>query len=479
MSHVDDGQLNALLDGELPAAEARAVESHVATCADCRRRLEEARSFLDEANSLLETLSPGAAASAPLAPAGPRAQEPARPSRQSVPVRPVGSLADLPGGESGGARPPAPPAAKPPLAPAASAPPGQPPRKVAKTLREIAVDIDGRTGMAPGISPVFTDEAHAAASGEHVRPARRGLDLEKLAWAANIVLALGVGFLANEVRWMHSERQPQLAQQPAVVETVTVRAPASTPTAANRADRAGRQTQTGIATRGSRSTSGTRHGTAAPIAKSPNARGPKTAPGTLRPAPAGDLATRQPRAPDALASAEQQAPRNAPAAAAQGAGAAGGAQPAPSRALALTAAPTSRQRANALDAAAVRGTPGFTRITMEEAVHTLSSSIRQVDGMTPLSIESGGGRLVPGSDASREVVRVNYADQYGRRFMLDQQLAEPRAGRAFNGIIPGDTLVAPTADGGSRVRWLDGKFWLSLSGPVPAGEIRALVGRVR
>jgi hypothetical protein len=116
---------------------------------------------------------------------------------------------------------------------------------------------------------------------------------------------------------------------------------------------------------------------------------------------------------------------------------------------------------------------------MEEAVHTLSSSIRQIDGMTPLSIESAGGRLIAGSDPSREVVRVNYTDQFGRHFTLDQQLAEPRAGRAFNGIIAGDTLVAPTADGGSRVRWLDGKFWLSLSGPAPTNEVRALVGRVR
>jgi hypothetical protein len=116
---------------------------------------------------------------------------------------------------------------------------------------------------------------------------------------------------------------------------------------------------------------------------------------------------------------------------------------------------------------------------MEEAVRTLSGSIRQIDGMTPISIEAGGGRLVAGSDASREVVRVNYSDQFGRRFTLDQQLAEPRAGPAFNGIMPGDTLVASAAGGGSRVRWLDGKFWLSLSGPVPGNEIRALVGRVR
>jgi hypothetical protein len=468
MSHVDDGQLNALLDGELPGPEARAVESHVATCADCRRRLEEARAFLHEANSLLDSLSPLAAGTpSPAVPSEQRSQEPARPSRQSVPVRPVGGLADLPGGEAGSVRPPAPPAPKPPLTPAASTSAlKDPPRKVMKTVREIAVDIDGRTGMAPGISPMFADEPPAAATGQHARPARRGLDLEKLAWAANIVLALGVGYLANEVRWMHEERAPIGAAR---AETVLVRQPLRDavrvpPTTLSRR-------ATGART-SARQTGAARHtATTATTAKPPNARGSKAAPGATRPGAPGDVVSRQP-------AAELRAD------AVQGAGASAGAPaPLPSRPQPATAGTNSfgRSRATSLDepAAAFRPTPGFTRITMEEAVRTLSGSIRQIDGMTPTSIESGGGRLVAGSDASREVVRVNYSDQYGRRFALDQQLAEPRAGPAFNGIMPGDTLVASAAGGGSRVRWLDGKFWLSLSGPVPGNEIRALVGRVR
>jgi len=56
MSHVDDGQLNALLDGELSATEAREVETHVASCAECARRLAEARAFLTEAGELLASL---------------------------------------------------------------------------------------------------------------------------------------------------------------------------------------------------------------------------------------------------------------------------------------------------------------------------------------------------------------------------------------------------------------------------------------
>ncbi|MFI5207300.1 MAG: zf-HC2 domain-containing protein [Gemmatimonadales bacterium] len=445
MSHVDDGQLNALLDGELSGAEARAVESHVATCADCRRRLEEARAFLHEANTLLDSLSPLAAPAPRPAPASEaKAQEPVRPSRQSVPVRPVGGLADLPGGEAGSVRPPAPPAPKPPLAPPVSAP-AAPPRKVVKTAREIAVEIDGRTALTPGISPVFSDELPEAPAAQRARPARRGWDLDKMAWAANIVLALGVGYLANEVRWMHSDRQPTAAR----VDTVVMRQPA----------REVARTQSAAPPARSADAVGRREVSGGALSKPPAARH-KAAPNITRPSPEADLDAR----------------------AAQGAGASGlPAAQAPARAqpAAPSLAASARSlRANALDEAAVRPTPGFTRITMEEAVRTLSGSIRQIDGMTPISIEAGGGRLVPGSDASREVVRVNYTDQFGRRFTLDQQLAEPRAGPAFSGIMPGDTLVA-SAGGGSRVRWLDGKFWLSLSGPVPGNEVRALVGRVR
>jgi len=469
MSHVDDGQLNALLDGELPAAEARAVESHVATCADCRRRLEEARAFLHEANALLDSLSP-LAAPAPAPSSEAKAQEPVRPSRQSVPVRPVGGLADLPGGEAGTARPPAPPAPKPPMAPAASAP--AMPRKVAKTAREVAVDIDGRTALAPGISPIFTDDAPGAPAARPARPARRGWDLEKMAWAANIVLALGVGYLANEVRWMHTDQRPPATR----VDTVIMRQPArgtariqSAAPPAQPADALERREARG-GTPGPRQiasaaqnlprTDGPAH-RGGNTAK-PAARGPKSISPAAHPAPDADFGARAAEGAGASGLAAAQAPSRA--------------QPAAPPSLAAGAR---NARASALDEALVRPTPGFTRITMEEAVRTLSGSIRQIDGMTPMSIESGGGRLVSGSDASREVVRVNYTDQFGRRFTLDQQLAEPRDGPAFSGIMPGDTLVASTAGGGSRVRWLDGKLWLSLSGPVPGGEVRALVGRVR
>ena len=56
MSHVDEGTLHAMLDGELPGAEVRAVEKHLAGCAQCRALLAEAGDFFDEAGALVETL---------------------------------------------------------------------------------------------------------------------------------------------------------------------------------------------------------------------------------------------------------------------------------------------------------------------------------------------------------------------------------------------------------------------------------------
>jgi anti-sigma factor RsiW len=75
MSHLDEGTLHALLDGELDVTEAREVQSHLGTCVACGSRLQEVKQFLAEADRLVGALEmpPGAAASMP------------RPPRQSPP----------------------------------------------------------------------------------------------------------------------------------------------------------------------------------------------------------------------------------------------------------------------------------------------------------------------------------------------------------------------------------------------------------
>ncbi len=56
MSHLDEGTLHALLDGEIPSAELPAVEQHLAHCRECQARMEEARAFRNEAFGLIESL---------------------------------------------------------------------------------------------------------------------------------------------------------------------------------------------------------------------------------------------------------------------------------------------------------------------------------------------------------------------------------------------------------------------------------------
>lgn len=56
MSHLDEGTLHALLDGEVPSADLSAVERHLAHCRECQARLEEARAFRNEAFGLIEAL---------------------------------------------------------------------------------------------------------------------------------------------------------------------------------------------------------------------------------------------------------------------------------------------------------------------------------------------------------------------------------------------------------------------------------------
>ena len=56
MSHPDDGQLHALVDGELPPEEAAELDAHLRTCDACRVRLDEARALLGESDRIVARL---------------------------------------------------------------------------------------------------------------------------------------------------------------------------------------------------------------------------------------------------------------------------------------------------------------------------------------------------------------------------------------------------------------------------------------
>ena len=71
-SHLEEGVLQELLDGEIPSSELAPIQAHLAHCAECRARLDEARALGAEADRLIETID---LAEAPLR-VGSRAQPP-------------------------------------------------------------------------------------------------------------------------------------------------------------------------------------------------------------------------------------------------------------------------------------------------------------------------------------------------------------------------------------------------------------------
>lgn len=467
MSHVDDGQLNALLDGELPLGEAHAVEAHLASCALCAKRLEEARQFLSEAADLLDVLAPNLQAADAARPAAPSAGPPA-----AIPA-----------------------AATPP-----AMAPGEP-RRVSKTAKEVAVDIDGGTQKSPAIRPIFPREVERVAPAEaarEVRPPRRA-DWTQLAWAATVVLALGVGYLANEVRHGRITAEGEGRRQSAQVaasparegEPVATAGPASeTRRGASAAASGGDQITAAAGPRRS-----VAPGEAPPrvVATKPaSARGPKPRP------PAADAVPLDRARPAELAHGNLA---GLPPSAAAGVAALPAAPVAPAP-VQPAPAPSADAAARAL-AGASRGrllahyradepapTPTFRRISLEEAARRQGGSVRLIDGLMLSRVEIGSGRLVTGADPARDVVRVHYADADGRQILLEEQrLPSTEASRAAEvaaaaaptaaiNLAPGDTLVT-SQPGGGIVTWMDGRFWLRLSGSVPVDTLRMMVVRVR
>lgn len=59
MSHLDEGQLTAMLDGEIPSGELAPIRGHLEACAECRTLLEELRGLMGEADTLITSLGDG------------------------------------------------------------------------------------------------------------------------------------------------------------------------------------------------------------------------------------------------------------------------------------------------------------------------------------------------------------------------------------------------------------------------------------
>lgn len=446
MSHIDDGKLNALLDGELDEADAAQVRAHIAACPECAKRFDEAKRFLAESAELLGALEPPAAATA----AGPASASAAQP------------------------------------------------RRVTRTVKEPAIEVDEATQQSPAIR---TQAVEPLLRRPPPPKRERRFDPNSLAWAAMVVLAIGVGYLANEVRHAREAQGSGAALAPA---SAAQRGAAPAESGAAGVPAAGRARDLGAPP--SAAAGGRRGSGGPPAAKAP--------PGKGEPPVAGRASTGlghkqfQPSARQ-VAGVAHQAPAPpsraldaaAPTAAAPGApGAAGSVAaeaptPTPTPAEARNAAVTRRARpvveggadsivtvtrdTLAADAAAPAG--AFRTVTLEDAVSSLGGTIRLVDGLQIRRVQLGPGRLVAGADSTSDVVRVTYAAA-GRALLLDQQRIEAAAfaAAAERAAEEPGAVVTVAPDGWRRTRWLDRDgFWLSLSGHVPDDTLRALAGRVR
>jgi anti-sigma factor RsiW len=421
MSHLDEGTLHALLDGELDVTEAREVQSHLGTCVACGSRLQEVKQFLAEADRLVGTLEMPAGAAAP--PPPPRQSDPPlrRPLREPETWEETPVLLVLDNAEALARR-----------------------RRLFRTLgwaAMIAVVIGGGRALMSvvghGSLPQGRDITTATRSvppavsspQETARPDQPVAQAEPppaRPLAKNRALASKT----------NPQRKPVDAAKAALVDSARERA---NTVADEFTDSAPSDTQT-LAAAGAMAESVSTDSVARDTQAKDTGR------------PEDDLATRR-AAAQALAELDRQRRRERAAAAT-----AALQPPAPARAEApaATEPPPSRtpeQRSQV-----------YLRIGLDEAAKQLGSPVHVIEGMTPELIGLTYGRLVAGADPNRPVVRVVYVDSRGRMILLDQQRLR--------------TGQAPSAAEGS-LRWSVGDVMLYLRGEPGPDVLRSLQRRVR
>jgi hypothetical protein len=456
MSHVDEGTLHALLDGELAPAEVLEVQTHFATCPACSSRLDEARKLLAETERLVTALEPAS----PL------------------------------GGQ------PAPRFARPAAEPPRSVPPAAPaPWPAAGVPR----------GSAPSFESVLIPNNPTATD---VRRSR----LRMLGWAAAFLVIVSGGVLGIQVRMGLFDKKP--------TEMLRIRPEEFSSPASADQDRPAVARITGAGGPGAPSSTpspATATNPAPGTAGPPGALANSAAPATPAPAPASRTQAPPPKPTPAPVPAAKPAPtppqKPAPAPApAQ--------KPAPvpvadgdtaardddreaiaaraakateeldrertrERAAAATAALDAERRAAAARQPAASAAPSpapppvptidqrariSNRIGLDDAARQLGGPLHAIDGMSRLLVGVVSPQLVPGTDTTRAVVRAVYVDRSGRLIFLDQQRV--RAGQT-------ELPYTPTSGRNGELRWMSGQVLLVLQSDVATDSLRFLWRRVR
>jgi hypothetical protein len=107
------------------------------------------------------------------------------------------------------------------------------------------------------------------------------------------------------------------------------------------------------------------------------------------------------------------------------------------------------------------------RIGLDEAKQQLGGNLHVIEGLSPEMVGLVPGRLVPGADPSRPVVRVVYLGTDGQAFFLDQQRVENAlsAQRAASSQAPDS--------------WMAGNVQLRLHGGLSQDSLNGLARRVK
>ena len=406
MSHLDEEQLTALLDGELSDIEARQAREHLAQCAECSARFDEVKMFFTEADRLVQVLA-------------------------------------------------FPQAAAPVAAPVAPAP----------------------------------------------KPRKR-FPIKQLAWAASVVMAIGLGYYGNQLARKQppqesttgSAAQPTVAAlsdtgHPAADKAMApINAPASSPAAPATPPAEARQQ----AARSELDRTASKDDLAS--AKSAEKPAPAPASAPANEAPARKETARNPLIPgDAVTTKQSVANAFEPPPIA-GASAGNVQKRADTRFADSGAASLRRGRAEAEGqslaarsdlqkemAPAPAASAGYrsaaipapVRISMEQAVQALGGTIHLIDGMSPDRVEQLSARAVLGAHGGLPVIRIIYVDAPMREIWLDQQ-------RGLGASAPRDTIIQWTPDGGQNMQWMTGTDdWLSLTAHLTADSLKVLARGVR
>ena len=433
MSHLDEGTLHALLDGELETTEVAEIQAHLGSCSACGLRLREVKEFLAESDRLIASVELGKAPAA----AAPR--EAARPE----------------------------PIARP-----------EPPRRESPP-RPLPTDAPAREPWNEPPPVLLIPDNESAAD-------RRARRLRRFGWAALLVGMVGAGFLGVKMR----PTQPAFAPLAGGATPAESDAVVSPQEAAPRADEAAAPPETSAFALRSANKSKpaapapTKTGTGAraerelALRKSaqPAAPQPAATPEPARAesadaqtldsaaetagdgreaesAAADDIANVRERAAEALADLDRERRRDRAAAATaalddqrrrQAAAAPRQAAPTATSAVVPAAAPTPPAPPTLEQRAQV-----YSRIGLDEASRQLGGPAHVIEGLSPMFMGLVRGTAVLGADPKRDVVRVVYQDSQGRLILLDQQRLV--AGQSPPRVGPLTWLIGQTAV------WLNGE----------------------